>query len=64
MGFTPQQPQHLPPPLQAATPPPKHCPPPLFPSPGLGPSATVHAAPQLPEHLPIAPRQGKSTEDQ
>ena len=58
MGFTPQQPQHLPPPLQAATPPPRHCPPPLFPSPEAGPSAAIHAAPQLPgEHLPIAPRQ-------
>ena len=47
MGFTPQQPQHLPPPLQAATPPPRHCPPPPFPSPGLGPFSYCTCSPSV-----------------
>lgn len=54
LGFTPQPPSHLPPTLQATPPPPRHRPsprhhpPPLFPSPGAGPSASLH---------PVAPGQ-------
>ena len=57
MAFTPQPPQHPPPTLLETPPPPRHCPPPLFSSPGVDPSATVHAVPQLPEYLSVAPRQ-------
>lgn len=42
LDFTPQPPQHLPPTLQETPPPPRHRPPPLSPSPGAGPSASLH----------------------
>ena len=54
MAFTPQPPRHIAPTLQATPPPPRHPPPTLSPSPGAGPSAIVHTAPELP---PAAPRQ-------